>query len=81
MTSWDVLSGQSPVPPAVISQLTDLRAALPGYEVIVTRRDGRFRFEAIRRQANTGLWCVISTDPADLWHELATSAQPDAHAL
>lgn len=80
MTSWDVFAGQPSVPRAVISELTALRAALPGYEVIVTRRAGRFRFEAMRRWGKTGPWCVISTDPADLWHELAASAQPAPRA-
>jgi hypothetical protein len=73
ITSWDVPACQPSVPPGIAAELTGLRAALPGFDVIVTRRAHQFRYEAIRRLDNVapGTWCVISTDAADLWHELA----------
>lgn len=39
--------------------------------MIVTSHSLRYRFEAIRRASGPGPWCVISSDPADLWRELA----------
>jgi hypothetical protein len=73
MTGWDVLACQPSVPPGIAAELTGLRAALPAYDVIVTHRAHQFRYEAIRRpnEAAPGPWCVISTNPADLWQELA----------
>jgi hypothetical protein len=42
--------------------------------VIVTSHSLTYRFEAIRRRSSgPGPWCVISTDPADLWRELTLS--------
>jgi hypothetical protein len=56
----------------MLAELSRLRAALPGYDVIVTSPSPGWRFEAIRRPGSTGPrpWCLISTDPADIWHEL-----------
>jgi hypothetical protein len=54
----------------MLDQLAQLRAALPGYEVIITSHSGTCRFEAIRRGDGTGPWCLITTDPADLWRDL-----------
>jgi hypothetical protein len=71
-----VFTGQPLVPPGVLAELADLRAALPHYDVIVTRWTGHFRYEAIRRHDGAGPWCVISADPADLWRELAPGAHP-----
>ena len=79
MTGWDVLAGRASVPPGTLAELAALRAALPGYDVIVTRHRPACRFEAIRRHEDgPGPWCVISTDPADLWRELAGRAPPAA---
>ncbi len=62
-------------PPAgTLAQLAKLRVALPGYDVIVTRRAGQPRYEAIRRRGDTGPWCVISRDLDDLWRELIPDA-------
>ena len=44
-----------------------LRAALPGYDVILTSHSPAHRFEATRRDPGPGTWCLISTNPADLW--------------
>jgi hypothetical protein len=55
----------------MLAELARLRAALPGYDVIVTSHSSTHRFEAIRRTGDSGAWCVISTDPSDLWRELA----------
>ena len=65
-------------PPAMLAQLAQLRAALPGYDVIITSHSGTYRYEAIRRHHGTGPWCIISTDPTDLWRELAPHAR---HAM
>lgn len=70
MNTWDVFTGWPSPAPGMLVQLGRLRAALPGYEVIITSHAGSYRFEAIRRPDGIGPWCVISSDPADLWHEL-----------
>jgi hypothetical protein len=73
------------LPVAQPADLTLLSANLPGYDVIITRRGCSRRLEAIRRPGGpeAGPWCVISTDPADLWRELAPWTRPgaDIHAL
>jgi len=79
VTGWDVLAGRASVPAGMLAELAALRAALPGYDVIVTRHRPACRFEAIRRHGDgPGPWCVISADPADLWRELAGRAPPAA---
>jgi hypothetical protein len=44
--------------------------------VTLTSHTGSYRYEAIRRPAapGPGPWCLISTDPADLWRELPAPA-------
>jgi hypothetical protein len=74
MTHWDVFTGRASLPPGGLAELSQLRAALPGYDVIVTSHSLTHRFEAIRRSGGPGPWCVISTDPADLWRELTPSS-------
>lgn len=74
MTSpaWDPVFGRPAPPPGMLAELARLRAALGGYDVIVTRCAGTYRYEATRRHSDgPGPWCLISTNPADLWHELA----------
>jgi predicted nuclease with TOPRIM domain len=66
------------VPPGALTELAALRAALPGYDVTITSRSPTHRFEAVRRHAGPGPWCLISSDPADLWRELAGRARPAA---
>jgi hypothetical protein len=64
---------RGPAPaPGMLAQLDRLHAALPSYDVTLTSHSGSYRFEAIRRPGGpqAGPWCVISTDPADLWREL-----------
>ena len=79
MTGWDVFTGRAPVAEGMLAELDALRAALPGYDVIITSHSPAYRFEAIRRRdAGPGPWCVISSDPADLWRELAGRAPPPA---
>jgi hypothetical protein len=73
VTHWDVFTGRASVPPGLLAELSQLRAVLPGYDVIVTSRSLSYRFEAIRRSGGPGPWCVISTDPAGLWRELTPS--------
>lgn len=43
----------------------------------VTSDTPDYRFEATRRDDGPGTWCVISSDPGDLW-ELAGRARPAA---
>lgn len=66
--------------PGMLAQLDRLRTALPGYDVMLTSHSGSYRFEAIRRTdgPQAGPWCVISTDPADLWRELPAAPAPCA---
>ena len=71
MTGWDVFTGQVSVPAGMLAELAALRAALPGYDVNLTRHSPARRYEATRRDPGPGTWCVISSDPADLWRELA----------
>ena len=66
------------VPPGALTELTALQAALPGYEVNITSHSRAYRFEAIHRGDGPGTCCVISSDPADLWRELAGRARPAA---
>ena len=78
MTTWDLVTSGPSLPPGMMAQLAQLRAALPGYDVIITSHSGTYRFEAIRPAGGTGPWCLISTDPADLWHELTPHSRHGA---
>ena len=78
MTTWDVFTGSATVPPGALTELAALRAALPGYDVIITSHSRTYRFEATRRGDGPGPWCVVSSDPGDLWRELAGRARPAA---
>jgi hypothetical protein len=65
--------------PQTQAQLSRLQAALPGYDVVITSHSPPCRFEAVRRcLEGPGPWCVVSTDPADLWRELAAAQHADA---
>jgi hypothetical protein len=76
VTGWDVFTGRPSLPPGMLAELSQLRAALPGYDVTVTSHSLTYRFEAIRRRGGgPGPWCVISTDPAGLWRELTPSTR------
>jgi hypothetical protein len=75
-----VFTRQPPPPPEILAELTQLRAALPGYDVTITARSGSYWFEVIRQADGPGLWCLISTDPADLLRELAPRARHTATA-
>lgn len=73
--AWDVFARRPAPTPAMLSERSQLRAALPGYDVIVTNHSPAHRFEAIRRpgasNSGPGPWCVISADAAGLWRELS----------
>lgn len=72
-------AARSSVPGWMVAELDALRAALPGYDVIITSHSPAWRFEAIRRDDDApGPWCVISSDPGDLWWELAGRIRPSA---
>ena len=78
MTSWDVFTARQGLPPGMVAELDALRAALPAYGVLITSNSPRYRFEATRRGGGPGPYCVISSDPADLWRELAGQPRPAA---
>ena len=78
MTRWDVFTGSPTVPSGALTELTALQAALPNYAVNITSHSRTYRFEATRRGDGPGTCCVISSDPADLWRELAGRARPAA---
>ena len=80
MTGWDVYDGRASPPAGMMAELAALRAALPGYDVILTSHSPARRYEATRRDPGPGTWCVISSDPADLWRELAPRARPAPQA-
>jgi len=69
--AWDAFTCRPAPTPAMLAELAQLCAALPGYDVTLTSHSGSYRFEAIRRTSGPGPWCLISTDPAGLWRELA----------
>ncbi len=72
-SAWDLFTRRPAATRGMLAELSRLRAALPAYDVIVTSHSPACRFEAVRRPGSPGPgpWCVISTDPADLWRELA----------
>lgn len=76
----DMLTPPSRATSTQLAELSRLRAALPGYEVSIISHSPSCRFEAIRRRDETGPWCVISSDPADLWRELAPAVRPQNEA-
>jgi hypothetical protein len=79
VTGWDVFTSRASVPAGVLADLAALRAALPAYDVVLTSHSPVYRFEAIRRRTDDpSPWCVISSDPADLWQELAGRPRPAA---
>ncbi len=82
MTRREIFAARrSPPPPWMVAELEALRAALPGYDVIITSHTPTWRFEAIRRHADRpGPWCVISSDPGDLWWHLAGRLRPPVTA-
>jgi hypothetical protein len=66
MTGW-------PVPPAPGPhvQAAALRTAFPGYIVnVITRRGEKPRFEVVARDTSRSLYCLISSDPREIWREL-----------
>lgn len=76
LTGWDVFTSRATVPPGMLAELEALRAALPRYDVMITCHSPAHRFEAIRRNPGAGTWCVVSSDPAGVWRELAGPAPP-----
>jgi hypothetical protein len=65
-----------PAPPAdVQGELHALRAGLPGYDITVRAVAGKWRFDARRLHDGPGPYAVITTDPRELWRELAHREQ------
>ena len=58
-------------PPAMTTQLGQLRAAFPAYEFQLINTRGKWRFDVWRADGSPGLYALISTDPRELWQELA----------
>jgi hypothetical protein len=57
--------------PAARVQAAALRAAFPGFVVNVIRcRGDKPGYEVVRRNTGPGLYCLISTDAREIWHEL-----------
>ncbi len=81
--AWDVFTRRPAPAPGMLAELSRLRAALPGYDVTITSHASQYRYQAIQRHNSPGPshapWCVISTDAADLWHELAPRTRPRAN--
>jgi hypothetical protein len=62
---------QPPPLPAARVQAAALRAAFPAYVVnVIQRQSGKPRYEVVRRNPGPGLYCLISTDVREIWHEL-----------
>jgi hypothetical protein len=85
VTGWDVFTGCLMLAPDTRDEVSRLQAALPGYDLVVTSTGHAYRFEAVRlpNGPQTGPWCVVSSDVADLRRELAPWIQPgaDDHAV
>jgi hypothetical protein len=77
-----VFTGCLMLAPDTRDELSRLQAALPGYEVTGSRRGRDYRFEAVRLPdgPQDGPWCVVSSDLADLWRELAPWMRPGGDA-
>ena len=66
MTGWPI-----PSSPAAHVQAAALRTAFPGYVVnVVTGWGDKPRFEVVARNTSTSPYCLISTDPREIWREL-----------
>jgi hypothetical protein len=68
--------------PGTRDEVCRLQAELPGYDFVVSCHGHAYRFEAVRRPdgPRAGPWCVVSSDLADLWRELAPWTQPGTDA-
>jgi hypothetical protein len=57
--------------------LAALRMAFPNYRfTVIVTGDLKRRFEAVAKDGSQP-WCLISSDPAEIWSELR-AAHPDA---
>jgi hypothetical protein len=58
--------------------LAALSAHFPNYTFTVTsKRSGRRQYEAVAKDDTQLWWCLIATNPAEIWNELR-AAHPDA---
>jgi hypothetical protein len=72
-----VTAARYPLPPlpAAMVQAAALRAAFPAYVVnVIARRGEHPAYEVVRRDGAPGLYCLISTDAGEIWHELRQAA-------
>jgi hypothetical protein len=68
---WPPARYQPPTLLATRVQAAALRAAFPAYVVNVITRQGQHpRYEVVRRDSGSGLYCLISPDAREIWHEL-----------
>jgi hypothetical protein len=76
MAGWALDRYTPPPPPDARVQTEALRAAFPAYHFAVVVHGDRTRFEAVSRDGGS-LWCLISTDPREIWRELTAVPSPD----
>jgi hypothetical protein len=60
---------------SLLRQLDLLQEAFPAYQFRLTSAWGRWRFDVRRVDGRPGLYAVITTDPRELWHELADNGR------
>jgi hypothetical protein len=58
-----------PPPPSARVQAAALRAAFPRYTVNLIKTGGKLRFEVVHQDGGDP-YCLISSDAAEIWHEL-----------
>jgi hypothetical protein len=73
MVGWAVDEYIPPPPPNARVQAEALQAAFPAYYFSVTVYRDQTRFEAVSKDGG-GLWCLISTDPREIYRELKARA-------
>jgi hypothetical protein len=75
MVGWAMEEYLPPPPPTARVQAEALQAAFPAYYVSVAVYRDATRFEAVSKDGG-GLWCLISTDPREIYQELKARATP-----
>jgi len=72
MIEYVIRSGTKSAP--ALGEAAALQEAFPSYSVNVTIRLGELpRFELVARE-DANPWCLISSDPSEIWRELAEAA-------
>ena len=55
-------------------QAEALRVAFPRYRINVISKGGQVYFEAVSKNADDRLYCIISSDAKEVWRELKAAA-------